>query len=84
MFMVYRHYCKHIAYTKYTSSFKPHNNPTEGGTIIIPILLIRQLSHGQINNLLRIPAREWRGWDFAAWLQSRALSISVILSLLQQ
>lgn len=53
MFTVYWHCCKHFAYTKYTSSFKPHN-PIEVGIIIPPILPIRQLSHGQINNLLKI------------------------------
>lgn len=46
--------CKHFVYTKYASSCKPHNNPIEEGTIVLPILLVKQLSHRQINHLLKI------------------------------
>lgn len=54
MFTVRWHCCKHSAYTKYTNSFKPHNTPIEVATSIPPILLIKQLSGGQITNLLKI------------------------------
>lgn len=54
MFMVYWHGRKHSPHTKHTGSFEPHCIAMEAGTGITPILLIRQLSHGQISHSLKI------------------------------
>lgn len=81
-----KYYSKHVyhllaywrelfAYVNHTNSFKPHNNPTEVGPAIIPILLIRLLIPREINNLLRItqPGSGKAGTQtHTFWLQSRA------------